>query len=175
MVGRRRVLLEEGGGHSGAFAGVGSRDGGAVAGMGGGTAARSLGWEVGTAARSTGWEVGTTAHLLGREVGADAACCQGRKLGAAELLPGRKVGGEGGSTGEERLTLWVDELVSVYKFNAITGCSRTSNMMGIWCRLRGVRYYKHGSHDPTFRAYKSKHMRKLNMSEYRHLQMKKAD
>ena len=29
-------------------------------------------------------------------------------------------------------------------------------------------------HDPTFRAYKSKHMRKLNMSEYRHLQMKKA-
>ena len=37
------------------------------------------------------------------------------------------------------------------------------------------RYYKHGSHDPTFRAYKSKHMRKLNMSEYRHLQMKKAE
>ena len=27
----------------------------------------------------------------------------------------------------------------------------------------------HGSLDPTFRAYKSKHMRKLNMSEYRHL------
>ena len=42
-------------------------------------------------------------------------------------------------------------------------------------RLRGARYYKHGSHDPTFRAYKSKHMRKLNMSEYRHLQMKKAE
>ena len=31
------------------------------------------------------------------------------------------------------------------------------------------------SDDPTFRAYKSKHMRKLNMSEYRHLQMKKAE
>ena len=42
-------------------------------------------------------------------------------------------------------------------------------------RLRGARYYKHGSHDPTFRAYKSKHKRKLNMSEYRHLQMKKAE
>ena len=41
-------------------------------------------------------------------------------------------------------------------------------------RLRGARYYKHGSHDPTFRAYKSKHMRKLNLSEYRQLQMKKA-
>ena len=32
-----------------------------------------------------------------------------------------------------------------------------------------------GSHDPTFRAYKAKHMRKLNMSEYRQLQMKKAE
>ena len=42
-------------------------------------------------------------------------------------------------------------------------------------RLRGARYYKHGSHDPTFRAYKSKHMWKLNMSKYRHLQMKKAE
>ena len=28
---------------------------------------------------------------------------------------------------------------------------------------------------PTFRAYKSKHMRKLNMSKYKHLQMKKAE
>ena len=45
----------------------------------------------------------------------------------------------------------------------------------IFNRLRGARYYNHGSHDPTFRAYKSKHMRKLNMSEYRHLQMKKAE
>ena len=42
-------------------------------------------------------------------------------------------------------------------------------------RLRGARYYKHGSHDPTIRAYKSKHKRKLNMSDYRHLQMKKAE
>ena len=42
-------------------------------------------------------------------------------------------------------------------------------------RLRGARYYKHESHDPTFRAYKSKHKRKLNMSEYIHLQMKKAE
>ena len=29
-------------------------------------------------------------------------------------------------------------------------------------RLRGARYYKQGSHDPTFRAYKSKHKRKLS-------------
>ena len=47
-------------------------------------------------------------------------------------------------------------------------------------------YYKHGSHDPTYRAYKqqahadtehtsNKHMRKLNLSEYRQLQMKKAE
>ena len=42
-------------------------------------------------------------------------------------------------------------------------------------RLRGARYYKHGSHDPTIIAYKSKHVRKLNMSEYRHLQMKKVE
>ena len=40
-------------------------------------------------------------------------------------------------------------------------------------RLRGARYYKHGSHDPTLRAYKSKHKRKLNMSEHKHLQMKR--
>ena len=45
----------------------------------------------------------------------------------------------------------------------------------LFIRLRRARYYKHGSHDPTFRAYKSKHMRKLNMSEYRHLQMEKAE
>ena len=44
----------------------------------------------------------------------------------------------------------------------------------LFIMLRRARYYKHGAHDPTFRAYKSKHMRKLNMSEYRHLQMEKA-
>ena len=52
---------------------------------------------------------------------------------------------------------------------------QTLQLKYLFNRLRGVRYYKHGSHDPTFRAYKSKHMRKLNMSEYRHLQMKKAE
>ena len=41
-------------------------------------------------------------------------------------------------------------------------------------RLQGARYYKHGSHDPTIIAYKSRHKRKLNMSEYGHLQMEKA-
>ena len=45
----------------------------------------------------------------------------------------------------------------------------------LFIRLRGARYYKHGSHDPTIIAYKSKHMRKLNMFEYRHLQMEKAE
>ena len=43
----------------------------------------------------------------------------------------------------------------------------------LFIRLRRARYYKHGSHDPTFRAYK--HMRKLNLFEYRQLQMKKAE
>ena len=32
----------------------------------------------------------------------------------------------------------------------------------LFIRLRGARYYKHGSHDPTLRAYKSKHKRKLS-------------
>ena len=45
----------------------------------------------------------------------------------------------------------------------------------VFIRLQGARYYKQGSHDPTIRAYKSKHNRKLNMSGYRHLQMKKAE
>ena len=44
----------------------------------------------------------------------------------------------------------------------------------LFIRLRRARYYKHGSHDPTIIAYNAKHMRKLNMSEYRHLQMEKA-
>ena len=51
----------------------------------------------------------------------------------------------------------------------------TLQLKYLFIRLRGARYYKHGSHDPTFRAYNSKHMRKLNMSEYRHLQIKKAE
>ena len=51
----------------------------------------------------------------------------------------------------------------------------TLRLKYLFDRLRGARYYKHGPHDPTFRAYKSKHMRKLNMSEYRRLQMKKAE
>ena len=51
----------------------------------------------------------------------------------------------------------------------------TLQLKYLFNRLRGARYYKHGSHDPTIRAYKSKHTRKLNMSEYRHLQMKKVE
>ena len=42
-------------------------------------------------------------------------------------------------------------------------------------RLRRVihsKSYNHGSHDPTYRAYKQQ---KHNMSEYRQLQMKKAE
>ena len=37
----------------------------------------------------------------------------------------------------------------------------TLKLKYLFIRLRGVRYYKHRSHDPTFRAYKSKHKRKL--------------
>ena len=51
----------------------------------------------------------------------------------------------------------------------------TLRLKYLFIRLRGARYYKQGSYDPTFRAYKSKQKRKLNMSEYRHLQMKKAE
>ena len=51
----------------------------------------------------------------------------------------------------------------------------TLRLKYLFNRLRGARYYKQGSLDPTFRAYKSKHKRKLNMSEYRHLHMKKAE
>src|SRR3954465_13800199 len=53
--------------------------------------------------------------------------------------------------------------------------NKTLRLKYLFIRLRGARYYKHGSHDPTLRAYKSKHKRKLNTSEYRHLQMKKAE
>ena len=45
-------------------------------------------------------------------------------------------------------TLGADELVSVYKFNAFTGCSRTSNMMGIWCR-----YDFHGQFVVNFNGF----------------------
>ena len=38
----------------------------------------------------------------------------------------------------------------------------TLRLKYLFNRLRGARYYKHGSHDPTFRAYKSKHKRKLS-------------
>ena len=51
----------------------------------------------------------------------------------------------------------------------------TLQLKYLFIRLRGARYYKQGSHDPTFRAYKSKHMWKFNMFEYIHLQMKKAE
>ena len=52
--------------------------------------------------------------------------------------------------------------------------TRLYDLEYLFIRLRGARYYKHGSPDPTFRAYKSKHKQKLNLSEYRQLQMKKA-
>ena len=38
--------------------------------------------------------------------------------------------------------------MSVYKFNACTGCSRTSNMMGIWCR-----YEFHGQFVVNFNGF----------------------
>ena len=51
----------------------------------------------------------------------------------------------------------------------------TLQLKYLFNRLQGARYYKHGSLDPAFRAYKSKHKRKLNMSENRQLKMKKAE
>ena len=51
----------------------------------------------------------------------------------------------------------------------------TLQLKYLFNRLRGARYYKHESHDLTFKAYKSKHKRKLNMFEYSHLEMKKAE
>ena len=47
-------------------------------------------------------------------------------------------------------TRGADEPVSVYKFNAFTGCSRTSNMMGIWCR-----YEFHGQFVVNFNGFDS--------------------
>ena len=65
-------------------------------------------------------------------------------------------------------------MLGMCKYDMVT--QHVSTTQGIFFnRLRGARYYKHGSHDPTFRADKSKHTRKLNMSEYRHLQMKRAE
>ena len=46
------------------------------------------------------------------------------------------------------------------------------NSKYLYIRLRGAKYYKHESDDPAFRAYKQ---RKHNMSEYRQLQMIKAE
>ena len=63
-------------------------------------------------------------------------------------------------------------MLDMCKYNMASQHDSTTQ---VFIRLRGAGYYKQGSHDPTFRAYKSKHMRKLNMSEYRHLQMKKAE
>ena len=62
-------------------------------------------------------------------------------------------------------------MLDMCKYNMASQHDSTTQ---VFIRLRGARYYKHGSHDPTIRAYKSKHKRKLNMPEYRHLQMKKA-
>ena len=63
-------------------------------------------------------------------------------------------------------------MLDMRKYNMASQHNSTTQ---VFIRLRGARYYKHGSHDPTIIAYKSKHMRKLNMSEYKLLQMKKAE
>ena len=63
-------------------------------------------------------------------------------------------------------------MLDMWKYNLASQHNSTTQ---VFIRFRGARYYKHGSHDPTFRAYKSKHMRKLNLSEYRQLKMKKAE
>ena len=64
-------------------------------------------------------------------------------------------------------------MLDMCKYNMASQHDSTTQVL--YNMLRGARYYKHRSLDPAFRAYKSKHMRKLNMSEYRHLQMKKAE
>ena len=64
-------------------------------------------------------------------------------------------------------------MLDMCKYNMASQDDSTTQFL--FNSLRGARYYKHGSHDPRFRAYKSKHKRKLNMSEYRHLQMKKPE
>ena len=51
----------------------------------------------------------------------------------------------------------------------------TLQLKYLFIRLRGARYFKHASLDPTIIAYNAKHMWKLNMSEYRHLPMIKAE
>ena len=83
---------------------------------------------------------------------------------------------------DKQLDCWIPLIPSISIIHTIFSiCVNTTwhhnitlQLKYLFIRLRGARYYKHGSHDPTLRAYKSKHMRKLNMSEYRHLQMKKA-
>ena len=53
----------------------------------------------------------------------------------------------------------------------------TLQLKYLFIRLRGARYYKQGSHDPTIRAYKSKHKRKLSWlsgSTRRHFPVREA-
>ncbi|VAI45386.1 unnamed protein product [Triticum turgidum subsp. durum] len=64
--GRRRVLLEEGGGDNGVFAGVGSGDGGTVAGVGGVFAGAIIPASVDVASVPTIQSNGQQAWLLGR-------------------------------------------------------------------------------------------------------------
>ena len=45
----------------------------------------------------------------------------------------------------------------------------------LFIRLQGAKYYKHGLMTQHTEHTSNKHMRKLNLSEYRQLQMKKAE
>ena len=64
-------------------------------------------------------------------------------------------------------------MLDMCKYNMASQHDSTTQVL--FNRLRRVRFYIHGSLDPAFRAYRLKHKRKLNMSEYRHLEMKKAE
>src|SRR3954468_22972464 len=92
---------------------------------------------------------------------------------------------------DKQLDCWIPHIASISIIHTICSiCVNTTwhhnitlRLQYLFIRLRGARYYKHGSHDTTYRALmtqhtehtSNKHMRKLNLSEYRQLQMKKAE
>ena len=74
------------------------------------------------------------------------------------------------TTKNKQLDCWIPHIPSISNIHTICSiCANTTwhhnmtlRLKYLFNRLRGARYYKHRSHDPTFRAYKSKHKRKLS-------------
>ena len=73
----------------------------------------------------------------------------------------------GGGTSDLGLPRRVLEYLGFYRVKK--GCG----MPPRWAQP--TKYYNHGYHDPIFRAYNQKHRWKLNMSEYRQLQINRAE